>query len=156
MTDILPSGYELVSATTVTGTWTAPTWNIGELVSGSEVTLIIVAKVLSTGTYNNTASVTSVTTDPQSSNNSVTLNVNPKPVADLAITKSVNITNPKIGDEVEFTIVVSNAGPSTATGVIVTDLLPDGFLFKENTGSGTYNSSTGVWNLGNITMGTSS
>jgi uncharacterized repeat protein (TIGR01451 family) len=54
-------------------------------------------------------------------------NVNPKPVADLAITKSVNITNPKIGDEVEFTIVVSNAGPSTATGVIVTDLLPDGF-----------------------------
>ncbi len=154
-TDILPSGYELVSATTVTGTWTAPTWNIGELVSGSEVTLIIVAKVLSTGTYNNTASVTSVTTDPQSSNNIVTLNVNPKPVADLAITKTVNIANPKIGDDVEFTIVISNAGPSTATGVTVNDLLPDGFLFKEYTGSGTYNSSTGVWNLGNITMGTS-
>lgn len=154
-TDILPSGYELVSATTVTGTWTAPTWNIGELVSGSEVTLIIVAKVLSTGTYNNTASVTSVTTDPQSSNNLVTLNVNPKPVADLAITKTVNIANPKIGDDVEFTIVISNAGPSTATGVTVNDLLPDGFLFKEYTGSGTYNSSTGAWNLGNITMGTS-
>ena len=73
MTDILPTGYELISSTPGTGTWSAPNWNIGDLASGSEATLIVVTKVLSSGTYNNTASVTSVTTDLQSGNNSVTL-----------------------------------------------------------------------------------
>jgi uncharacterized repeat protein (TIGR01451 family) len=73
MTDILPSGYEMISSTPGTGTWSAPNWNIGDLASGSEATLIVVTKVLSSGTYNNTASVTSVTTDLQSGNNSVTL-----------------------------------------------------------------------------------
>lgn len=68
MTDILPTGYELISSTPGTGTWSAPNWNIGDLASGSEATLIVVTKVLSSGTYNNTASVTSVTTDLQSGN----------------------------------------------------------------------------------------
>jgi len=45
--------------------------------------------------------------------------------ADPAITKSVNISEAKIGDEVVFTISVTNNGPATAEDVVVTDPIAD-------------------------------
>jgi uncharacterized repeat protein (TIGR01451 family) len=45
--------------------------------------------------------------------------------ADPAITKSVNIGEAKIGDEVVFTISVTNNGPGTAEDVVVTDPIAD-------------------------------
>ena len=47
-----------------------------------------------------------------------------------------------------FTLTVSNAGPSDATGVAVTDLLPAGYTYVSDDGGGAYNSGTGVWTLG--------
>jgi len=49
---------------------------------------------------------------------------------DLAIAKTVNITNPNIGDVLVFTLQVENAGPDTATNVVVTDSLPAGFVYQ--------------------------
>jgi uncharacterized repeat protein (TIGR01451 family) len=45
--------------------------------------------------------------------------------ADPAITKEVNVGDAKIGDEVIFTIRVTNNGPGTADDVVVTDPIPD-------------------------------
>ena len=45
--------------------------------------------------------------------------------ADLAITKEVDKKNAKIGDNLTFTITLTNLGPSTATGVTFGDPLPD-------------------------------
>jgi uncharacterized repeat protein (TIGR01451 family) len=59
VTDILPSGYTLVSASATTGTWTAPTWTIGTLAVNQSETLTIVATVNQTGNYSNTATISS-------------------------------------------------------------------------------------------------
>jgi len=46
-------------------------------------------------------------------------------LADPAITKSSSVSDAKIGDEITFTISVTNNGPGTAQDVVVTDPIPD-------------------------------
>ncbi|MFV0317234.1 MAG: VWA domain-containing protein [Microthrixaceae bacterium] len=48
------------------------------------------------------------------------------PVADLSVAKSANVEEINSGDQVTYTLTVSNAGPSTATDVTLTDELPEG------------------------------
>ena len=52
-----------------------------------------------------------------------------------------------------FTIKVSNAGPSTATNVKVSDVLPAGLSFVSADLGAAYNSGTGVWTVGTIVSG---
>ncbi|WP_284125103.1 DUF11 domain-containing protein [Parerythrobacter aestuarii] len=73
--------------------------------------------------------------------------------SDLSVTKSVSNTAPTIGSTVSYTVRVTNSGPQTASSVTVSDILPDGFTFVSATGTGTYNSSTGLWNVGSISSG---
>ncbi len=46
-------------------------------------------------------------------------------LADPAISKSSSVSEAKIGDEITFTIQVTNSGPGTAQDVVVTDPIPD-------------------------------
>lgn len=78
-TDILPTGYLLVSATPLVGSWVAPNWTIGSMAVGT-TSMTIVATVLPSGTYNNTATITGVNFDPNLANNTSTQNVTPIPV----------------------------------------------------------------------------
>lgn len=72
--------------------------------------------------------------------------------ADLNITKTVTNSIPNVGDQVTFTITLTNQGPANATGVEVTDLLPDGYSYISHlTSSGTYIPGTGIWGLSGIT-----
>ena len=53
-------------------------------------------------------------------------------------------------------VTATNNGPNTATGVQVTDKIPAGLTFNSYTASqGTYNSSTGIWNVGTLINGAS-
>jgi uncharacterized repeat protein (TIGR01451 family) len=78
------------------------------------------------GTLTNTATVAVPTwlTDSTPANNTATdtdtINLN----ADLSITKTDGLTAISPGSPVTYTIVVSNAGPDTSNGSIVTDTLP--------------------------------
>jgi uncharacterized protein len=75
----------------------------------------------------NTATVTAPgsVTDPNPGNNSATDTDTPAPQADLGITKTDGVTTVTAGGSVTYTIVVSNAGPSDASGGgIVTDTFP--------------------------------
>ncbi len=73
--------------------------------------------------------------------------------ADLSLRKTVNNTNPNIGDTIIFTLVVTNSGPSSATGVSVRDLLQPGLSYVSNTTTaGSYNSATGIWDFTSETM----
>ena len=58
VTDILPSGYTFVSATTSVGTWSSPTWSVGSLTSAASATLSIAATVNAEGDFKNKAYVT--------------------------------------------------------------------------------------------------
>jgi uncharacterized repeat protein (TIGR01451 family) len=46
-------------------------------------------------------------------------------LADPAITKESSVSDAKIGDEITFTIRVTNNGPGTAEDIVVTDPIPD-------------------------------
>ncbi|HEV7508554.1 MAG TPA: fibronectin type III domain-containing protein, partial [Thermoanaerobaculia bacterium] len=79
-----------------------------------------------TGTLSNTATVTAPagTTDPNPGNNSATDSDTIGLSADLSITKTDGVTTATAGGSVTYTIVVSNAGPSTATGATAADTFP--------------------------------
>ncbi|MCB0598708.1 MAG: DUF11 domain-containing protein, partial [Phaeodactylibacter sp.] len=75
----------------------------------------------------------------------------PVPVIDLELEKTVDNSAPNVGDNVTFTVVLTNQGPNTATGVAVTDQLPSGYTYASSTASdGTYNPATGLWTVGNL------
>ncbi len=154
--DQLPSGYTFVSATPSQGTYTSGTgvWAAGTINNGNNATLNIVATVLSTGTYNNTASVQSLDQfDGTSTNDSASQSVDPANI-DLAITKSVSPIGANVGDQVTFTVLLENNGPDGATGISVTDLLPAGYAFVSATADqGTYASGTGIWTVGSLANG---
>ncbi|MCS6948583.1 MAG: SpaA isopeptide-forming pilin-related protein, partial [Steroidobacteraceae bacterium] len=74
--------------------------------------------------------------------------------ADLALTKSANPPRLNIGQPITFTIALTNAGPTLATGVVVRDRLPAGFSYRSSNATlGTYDSASGVWNVGTIAAG---
>ncbi|MBK8741020.1 MAG: DUF11 domain-containing protein [Betaproteobacteria bacterium] len=74
--------------------------------------------------------------------------------ADLALTKSVTPPNPSLGQNVTFTIVVTNNGPNAATGVVVSDSLPAGLTYVSDDAAGAYDTGTGLWTIpGSIANG---
>ncbi len=78
----------------------------------------------------------------------------PKP--DLEITKTVSNSSPVVNETISYTILLTNPGEYIASGVQVTDLLPSGISFISATPTqGTYNSSSGIWNIGTLPAGDS-
>jgi uncharacterized repeat protein (TIGR01451 family)/gliding motility-associated-like protein len=150
VTDNMPSGFTLVNATPSIGSWSAPTWNVGSLENGASATLQLIATVNLTGSYTNVATVTGDQHDDDTDTNTDEVTLTPIGVSNLSITKTSNKTNALVGDEVVFTLTVTNSGPSLATNVKAIDQLPSGFTYVSDNGNGSYSQSTGVWTIGNI------
>ena len=76
---------------------------------------------------------------------------------DLALTKTVNNTSPKIGEAIIFTITITNQSLTTAaTNVVVDDVLPAGLSFNSATPSiGSFNNATGDWTIATLAANTS-
>ena len=73
-------------------------------------------------------------------------------------TKSVDKTFALDGEQLRYTIVLSNAGIADATGVLVTDTLPLNTIFVPGSGSaskGTFLGTTGLMWAGDISVGES-
>ncbi len=71
---------------------------------------------------------------------------------DLSLTKEVSDGTPEDGQQITYTITVTNSGPGTATGVQVTDDLPAGVDYDSYSASqGSYDSVSGVWDIGSLT-----
>ena len=73
----------------------------------------------------NVAVVRSDTPDPQAANNTVVVPLKFTAVADLAIVKTAP-ASVDAGTNLKWTLNVTNGGPSTATNVVVRDVLPPG------------------------------
>ncbi|GAB1418018.1 hypothetical protein MASR2M12_07830 [Bacteroidales bacterium] len=152
--DALPSGYTFVSATPSVGTWSAPNWTIGSLANGATATMTVKATVNASGDYTNTAAISGDQTDPTPGNNSSSVTPSPSAVADLSVTKTLDKTNPHVGETVVFTITAKNNGPSAASGVVVNDQVPAGFtVTNSSVSAGTWTAPN--WNIGNLANGAS-
>ncbi|MCY4781549.1 hypothetical protein ORI89_17975, partial [Sphingobacterium sp. UT-1RO-CII-1] len=75
--------------------------------------------------------------------------------ADLSVKKTIDKPNVKVGEEVTFTITVTNLGTATAANVVVTDQLPSGYTLETTPtpSVGSYNPITGNWSIGAMANG---
>jgi uncharacterized repeat protein (TIGR01451 family) len=142
---------------TIGGTATSATW------SGGAGTFTPNATTL-TATYTPTAAeiaagsvtLTLTTNDPPGScdaaRDQVTITFTP--CADLSLDKKVDNTTPTLGQNVVFTLTLTNAGPSTATNVTVKDVPPAGLTFVSANPAASYSSATGIWTVGTLAPNT--
>ena len=77
--------------------------------------------------------------------------------ANLALAKivpalAVSQTNLSVGDDVVFSLSLTNEGPSDATNSRAIFRLPQGFAFTSASGDGTYDSATGTWSVGDLPL----
>jgi uncharacterized repeat protein (TIGR01451 family) len=70
--------------------------------------------------------------------------------ADLGVTLGIAPATPGIGQNVTFTVTVTNNGPSAATGVMVNDALPSGLTYVSDDGGGAYDPNLGQWAVGSL------
>ena len=77
--------------------------------------------------------------------------------ADLSLSKAVSNASPANGATISYTLTASSAAASslTATGVTVLDNLPPGVSFVSASGTGSYNSTSGIWTIGTLAPGAS-
>ncbi len=165
VTDDLPNGITYQSHSASQGTYNTSTnlWNIGSLAEGdtTTVTLTIVATVNS-GTEGNTitnnAEITQLNeNDPELNNNSASAGITVVAEAsDIQVLKIVDNSVPIEGDFINYTISVTNQGPRDASNLKIIDQLPSGVIFQSaNPSVGTYNNSTGIWDIGTFVNGAS-
>jgi uncharacterized repeat protein (TIGR01451 family) len=162
VSDLLPAGVSFVSATPSQGSYDSGTgrWTVGNVNLSTAQTLTIQARVASATPATNTAAITHIDQfDPNTANNSASVTETPQ-IVDLALSKSVSNNIPNVGNAITYIITLTNIGPNTstnvATSVVVQDALPAGLNFRSATASqGSYNSTTGLWNVGSVTTGTS-
>ena len=163
LTQNLPTHAAFVSASSSTGSASQSngvvTVNIGPVASGATVTLtvIVTPDAAATPSVTSTASAAATETDSNSANNSATVTTNVSPVTDLGVTITPSPSPVFVGQNLTYTVKVTNHGPSAATGVVLTDALPTSATFiSANTDTGsapTFSSGTLTTNMGNLAPG---
>ena len=160
VTDGVPSGTSFVSANASQGTCAnssgTVTCTLGSLANGSSLTITLKVTATQGGQVSNTASVSGDEDDPNSSNNSATETTTVELIpADLSVIKEdEGAVLP--GEEIVYTITVENDGPGDATGVEVTDDVPEGTTFvsaEASQGSCSESGGTVTCDLGDLADG---
>jgi uncharacterized repeat protein (TIGR01451 family) len=130
VTDTLPPGISYVSASSSQGSCTydsgTVTCDTGPIAANKKVEIAITVSAEDTGTFYNTAHITTldILGDPISGNNSDTTSTIVTGAADLEITKAGSPDTVIIGEQLTYSITVTNKGPSDAPVVTVTEILP--------------------------------
>ena len=147
------------SVTPSTGTFVGTTWTVGDLASGASETLTIVTNFSSAGDKTNAVTASSDTMDPVSLNNAAEATVTIQEViseADVSVTKAYAPGTYYTGDDVVWTVTVTNNGPDTAVKVMVEENisgLVDVSISSVTPSIGTFVGTT--WTVGNLTNGNS-
>jgi uncharacterized repeat protein (TIGR01451 family) len=83
----------------------------------------------------------------------LTASVQPSAGADLSLSASAAPEPVGVGSNLVYSLTVSNAGPATAAGVVVSNQLPAGVSFVSATGGATPSSGILLVNLGSLATG---
>lgn len=133
---------------------TVVTCDLGTIGAGATARVDVTITSLATVDVNDVARATSPTPDPNPANNEATSGVSFVGSADLSITKTAP-GSVIAGNNLTFTLSVDNAGPSTASSVVVTDTLPAGVTYLSSiasVGSVAHAARIVTWNLGNVAV----
>ena len=110
--------FTLVSITSNLGSCTLGSYNSGcifsQLNSGQTATITLVVTPMATGTLAVDADISGPVTDPNLSNNAVKVVSTVTGAADVGVTLSANSTAVKTGDNITYTMIVTNHGPDQA------------------------------------------
>lgn len=130
LADVLPTAILnpefAVQGSSLFAPWVSP-YSIGTLEAGESFVVTIRGTVnpsVSNGIITNTAVVSSTRPDPNPDNNTFTVETPVGTSADVAVFKSANNSPAVPGQTFGYTITVTNAGPSDAQGVLLTDAVP--------------------------------
>lgn len=144
ISDQLPEGLTLAQATSLSDGYAvscaadaddaslvlcslAESVHVGDTVA---IELVVNASVELPEELVNTATVSAATPDPNPANNESSVTGTVTRSADLAIVKTI-AQDIVAGEQGRYRMQVTNLGPSDATGVVITDRLPEGLTFTE-------------------------
>lgn len=157
----LPNSVIFVSATTSAGTVGQEggvlTANLGNLAIGATAKVTVVVQPNVAGAISSTASVSSTEPEIDPSDNIATATTLVQlPTADLAVSLS-GLPNPTtVGGALTYTTTVLNNGPTTASGVVITNSLPASVLITSasvSQGSVVINGNVVICLIGTMTNG---
>lgn len=122
--DVLPTGATLYSSAAPLECFgVAPVCKVGTIGAGAQATVEFVASLTSGNNLVNTASATANEFDPDLSNNEKTTTVS-YATSDLRMSTTAGASPATVGKDLSLTATVTNAGPDTANGVVVTHTPP--------------------------------
>ncbi|MEJ5199854.1 MAG: DUF11 domain-containing protein, partial [Anaerolineae bacterium] len=147
VTDTLPGPVTFVRSTPAPVSGPDPLiWSLGAMPAntGRTIELVVSVRPTATQTFSNTALVGSQTFDPDGSDNEDTVAA-PVRFVDLQIAKSDGAERVLHGQILTYTLVITNVGNTTATGVVVSDRVPANTTFVAASAGGALSGDVVIW-----------
>lgn len=169
----MPTGASYDCAQTTLGFWESWTaqgyWQVGTLGAGDSAKLTATCFTYDVPSINAPVSILSTNSgfsDPVSSNNTANVNVTRGAAAprlpcdgvivqgdsiDLEVTSSINNAEINVGGSAAMVIQIKNRSNHNATNIKLQNIIPSNCAYLSNSvAQGSYNSSTGIWDVGEI------
>lgn len=132
-------GLSFVSATSDIGNVTLSNGQVvadlGDMPAGGRAAVTIILRASAAGTVTETATVSSETIDPNPGDETSSVTTTVDPASDLVVGITADSAVAATGITLNYTLNVTNNGPSDASGVVLTDELPPGATFLSATDS---------------------
>lgn len=156
VTDPTPAGLTFVS--TGGACTTALPCALGTLLPGEVRTIVVTFQVPAGYTAPdpivNQATVSTTTLGDDPANNVATVSTPLAFAGDIAVAKVASTMAPGVGTTFDYTITVTNLGPSNVTNVVITESLPGAVTYLSHLSStGTYAPGTALWSIPALTAG---
>jgi uncharacterized repeat protein (TIGR01451 family) len=158
LTDTLPASMTILNVTPDQGTCgqvNPVVCSLGSVATGASVEVVIEVIPNQSGLFTNNVSVASGVFENNYANNNFALQTNVLPKANLGLTLTDQPDPVVAGEALTYTMMVNNAGPSTATGVTLVNTLPAWVTYISSTPPCNHSGGTVTCNLGNVSNGAS-
>ena len=133
VTNAIPAGANFVSAVSSQGTFALGAggliFNLGDLTNSARATISITLQTTAVGFITNTATVGAQSMELTPADNTASVTTTVSPPAGLLVTATDAPDPVTAGQNVTYTITVTNRGPIAATSVLVTNTLPAGATY---------------------------